>query len=112
MNTTFFHALILAVCNIVLTLIGFFLGFQTDKMAEGRWFGLLSLAVGIAVTWLGVKAVREESADKSLSFGKGVKTGFLINLYAGGLGSKKWTPIQAALMSFVDRWFSNATGER
>ncbi len=87
MNTTFFYALILAVSNIVLTLVGFFLGFQTDKMAEGRWFGWLSLVVAVAVTWLGVKAVREESADKSLSYGKGVKAGFLINLYAGIVGS-------------------------
>jgi hypothetical protein len=29
-----------------------------------------------------------------------------------GLASKKWTPIQAALMSFSFCWFSNATGER
>jgi|GEM_PF-5774735 len=29
-----------------------------------------------------------------------------------GLASKKWTPIQAALMSFGFCWFSNATGER
>jgi uncharacterized membrane protein (DUF441 family) len=87
MNTAFFYGLILAVSNIVLTLVGFFLGFQTDKMAEGRWFGWLSLVVGILVTWLGVRAVREESADKSLSYGKGVGSGFLINLYAGVIGS-------------------------
>jgi uncharacterized membrane protein (DUF441 family) len=73
--------------NIVLTLIGYFLGFQSDKMAEGRWFGWLSLVLGIAVTWLGVRAVREESADKSLSFGKGVSSGFMINLYSGVIGS-------------------------
>jgi len=87
MNTTFFYALILAVSNIVLTLVGFFLGFQTDKMAEGRWFGWLSMVVAIVVTWLGVKAVREEAADKSLRYGKGVGSGFLINLYSGIIGS-------------------------
>jgi Protein of unknown function (DUF4199) len=87
MNTTFFYGVILAVSNIVLTLVGFFLGFQTDKIAEGRWFGWLSLVVGIAVTWLGVRAVREESAGKSLSYGKGVGAGFLINVYSGLIGS-------------------------
>ncbi len=30
----------------------------------------------------------------------------------GGLASKKWTSIQAALMSFFVGWFSKATGER
>jgi predicted DNA repair protein MutK len=87
MNTTFFYALVLAASNIVLTLVGFFLGYQTDKMAEGRWFAWLSLVVGIVVTWLGVRAVREDSADKSLAYGKGVVAGFMINLYAGIVGS-------------------------
>jgi len=60
---------------------------QTDKIAEGRWFGLLPFALVIVVTWLGIKAVREEAKDKALSYGKGVGTGVLINLYAGVIGS-------------------------
>jgi uncharacterized membrane protein YeaQ/YmgE (transglycosylase-associated protein family) len=87
MNTTFSYGLIYAAGNIVLTLVGFFLGFQTDKMAEGTWFGWLTFVAAIVVTWLGVKAVREESADKSLRYGKGVASGFLINLYAGVIGA-------------------------
>jgi len=87
MNTTLFYGLILAASNIVLTLVFFFLGFQTDKIAEGRWFGLLPFALVIVVTWLGIKAVREEAKDKALSYGKGVGTGVLINLYAGVIGS-------------------------
>jgi hypothetical protein len=87
MNTTVFYGLVLAAGNIVLTLVGFFVGFQTDKMAEGRWFGFLPLVLGIVVTWLGLKAVREEAKDKSLSYGKGVGSGVLIHLYAGVLGS-------------------------
>jgi hypothetical protein len=87
MNTTFFYALVLSVTNIVLTLVFFFLGFQTDKIAQGRWItGLLPLGVMIVVTWLGIKAVREEAKDKSLSYGKGVGTGTLIALYAGLIG--------------------------
>ena len=87
MNTTLFYGLILAASNIVLTLVFFFLGFQTDKIAEGRWFGLLPFALGIVVTWLGIKGVREEAKDKALSYGKGVGSGVLINLYAGVIGS-------------------------
>ncbi|HUL53781.1 MAG TPA: DUF4199 domain-containing protein [Opitutaceae bacterium] len=82
MNTPLFYGLILALVNVVYTLVAFFLGFQTDKLAQGRWFGLLLLVVAIAIVWLGVKAVREEAADKALSYGKGVKSGFLISLYS------------------------------
>ena len=82
MNTAFFYALILALSNIVLSLAGFFLGYQTDKIMQGRWFVILSVVAVIVVLWLGIKAAREEAKDKSLSYGKGVSTGFLITLYA------------------------------
>jgi uncharacterized protein YacL len=88
MNTTFFYGLMLAVSNIVLTLVFFFLGYQTDKMLQGRWIvSLLPLAVTIIVMWLGIKATREEAKDRSLSYGKGVGTGVLIALYAGLIGA-------------------------
>lgn len=87
MNTVFSYGLILAAGNIVLTLVGFLLGYQTDKIAEANWFNLLLYALGIAVTWLGIKAVREEAKDKSLSYGKGVGSGVLIGLYSGILSS-------------------------
>ena len=88
MNTTFFYGLMLAVSNIVLTLVFFFLGYQTDKMSQGRWIvSLLPLVVTIVVLWLGIKAAREEAKDKSLSYGKGVGTGVLIALYAGLIGA-------------------------
>jgi uncharacterized membrane protein YfcA len=87
MNTTFFYGLILAVSNIVLTLVGFFLGYQTDKIAQGRWFGFLPFIVMIVVLWLGIKAAREEAKDRSLSYGKGVSTGFLITLYSSLIGT-------------------------
>ncbi len=87
MNPILSYSLILAAGNIMLTLVGFLLGYQTDKMAEGRWFGYLSFVFLIAVTWLGIRAVREKAKDKSLSYGRGVGAGVLINLYAGVLGS-------------------------
>jgi len=90
MSTTLFYGFVLALANIVLTLAGFFLGYQTDKLAEGRWFGLFALVAGLAalavVLWLGIRAVREEAQDKSLAYGKGVLTGFLISLYSGLIG--------------------------
>ena len=87
MNTTFFFALVLSVANIVLSLVFFFLGYQTDKITQGQWVSLfLPLVVMIVVNWLGIKAVREEAKDNSLSYGKGVGTGFLITLYAALIG--------------------------
>lgn len=87
MNTPFFYGLVLAFGNIVLTLVGFFLGFQTDKLVQGRWFGVLPFVLAIGILWLGIRAVREEAKDKSLSYGKGVGTGFLITLYASLIGT-------------------------
>ena len=88
MNTTFFYGLMLAVSNIVLTLVFFFVGYQTDKMLQGRWIvSLVPLVVTIIVMWLGIKAAREEAKDRSLSYGKGVGTGVLIALYAGLIGA-------------------------
>ena len=88
MNTPFFYGLILAFANIVLTLVFFFLGYQTDKMLQGRWIvSLLPLVVTIIVMWLGIRAAREEAKDRSLGYGKGVGTGVLIALYAGLIGA-------------------------
>lgn len=87
MNTPFFYGLVLAFGNIVLTLVGFFLGYQTDKLVQGRWFGVLPFVLVIGILWLGIRAVREEAKDKSLSYGKGVGTGFLITLYSSLIGT-------------------------
>jgi hypothetical protein len=81
------YALIMAIGQIVLTLVGFFLGYQTDKINQGSWFGLVSLIYAIAVYWMGLRAIREEDAGKYLTYGKGVSTGFMIALYSGLIGS-------------------------
>ena len=98
MNTKMFFGLILALANIGLALLGFFLGFQTDKIAQGQWFGLLSLIALAAVLWFGIRAVRAEAKDGALTYGKGVGSGFLISLYGGLIGS---------LYSFVHFTFIN-----
>jgi low temperature requirement protein LtrA len=87
MNIALFYGIVFALGNIVLTLVGFFLGFQTDKMAQGRWFGFLSFVVMIVVLWIGIRAAREEAKDKSLSYGRGVGIGTLIALYGGIIGA-------------------------
>jgi hypothetical protein len=87
MSTTLLYALIMAIGQIVLNLVGFFLGYQTDKINQGSWFGFVPLVYAIVVYVLGIKAVREDDAGKYLTFGKGVGTGFMIALYSGIIGS-------------------------
>jgi predicted DNA repair protein MutK len=87
MSTTLLYALIMAVGQIVLTLVGYFLGYQTDKINQGSWFAFVPLVYAIVVYWLAIKAVREEDAGKYLTFGKGVGTGVMIAVYSGLLGT-------------------------
>jgi len=82
MNNALFYGIVLALANIVLTLLSYFLGFQTDKIAMEPWISIIQLAAVITVLWLGIRAAREESKDKSLTYGRGVLTGFLISLYS------------------------------
>jgi hypothetical protein len=83
MGTKFTYALALTIAGAVFNLVMYFLGFQTDKMAAGQYFQWIGLIITIAVLWLGIKAVREESPDKSLSYGQGVGAGTLISFYSG-----------------------------
>ena len=82
MNTALFYGIVLALANIVLSLVGYFLGFQTERIAMEPWFNLIGLVAFIVILWLGIRAAREDSKDKSLSYGRGVLTGFLISLYS------------------------------
>ena len=87
MNTKFIYALILTITGALLNLLLFFTGFQTEKLATGQYFQWLGFVLMFAVLWLGLKAVREESPHKAMSYGKGVGTGVLISLYSGLMSS-------------------------
>ncbi len=86
MNTTLTFGIYLALANTALTILGYFLGFQTDKMAQGQWFQYTVWVAMIAFVVLGIRAVREESEHKALSYGRGVGTAALIGLYSGLIG--------------------------
>lgn len=98
MSTKFIYALILSITGALLNLLLFFTGFQTEKLAIGQHFQWLGVAIMIAVLWLGVKAVREESPHKAISYGKGVGTGVLISLYSG---------LMSAVYNFIHFKFVN-----
>jgi len=83
MNTKFTYALIMTIVQAVFNLLLYFTGYQTEKLATGQYLNWIALPITFALLWLGIKAVREESADKSLSYGQGVGAGTLISLYSG-----------------------------
>ncbi len=86
MSTTLTYGIYLALASTALTLLGYFLGFQTDKMAQGQWFQYLTWVAMAAFVVLGIRAVREESEHKALTFGRGVGTAAMIGLYSGLIG--------------------------
>ena len=87
MSTKFIYALTLTMCGAVLNLLLYFTGFQTEKLATGQYFQWIGFIVMAVVLWLGIKAVREESEGRYLTYGKGVGTGALISLYSGLMSS-------------------------
>lgn len=86
MSTTLTYGIYLALANVALSLVGYFLGYQTDKMAQGQWFQYLGWVAIIVFTALGIRAVREDSPDKSLSYGRGIGSAAMIGLYSGIVG--------------------------
>lgn len=103
MSTKFTYALIMTIAGAVLNLLLYFTGFQTEKLATGQHIQWVGFIIMFVLLWLGIKAVREESAGKYLSYGKGVGTGVLISLYSG-LMSAVYTYIHFKFVNteFVD----------
>jgi hypothetical protein len=87
MSTKFFYALVLTLATIVLQLLLFFSGFQTEKLATGQYLQWLGLVIMAVVLWLGIKAVRDEKPDRTMTYGQRVGTGVLISLYSGLMGA-------------------------
>jgi len=98
MGTKFTYALTLTIASAVLNLLLYFTGYQTEKLAVGQHLQWLGMIISIVVLWLGIKAVREESPGKYLSYGKGVGTGVLISLYSG---------LMSAVYTFIHFKFVN-----
>ena len=98
MGTKFTYALTLTIIGAVLNLLLYFTGYQTEKLATGQHLQWLNLVLTFVVLWLGIKAVREESPGKYLSYGKGVGTGVLISLFSG---------LMSAVYTFIHFKFVN-----
>ncbi len=92
MNTRFFYALVWTLGTAVLMLLLFFTGFQTEKLATGKYLTYLGLLIPVVVLYLGIKAARDERPGGVMTYGQGVSAGMVISVYA-------------ALMSAVYSWF-------
>lgn len=98
MKTYLTFGAINAVAYALYSLVGFFLGYQTDKMASGQYYNWLGMLIPIIVLFLGMREVRDSNGDKGLSYGGAVFTAFMISLF-GGLFSAVYTYIH---FSFVN----------
>jgi hypothetical protein len=98
MSTKFTYALIMTVCGALFNLLMYFTGFQTEKLASGKYFQWLGLVMIFVVLWLGIKAVRDEAPTKGMSYGRAVGTGTLIAFYSG---------LMSAIYSFIHFKFIN-----
>ena len=98
MSTKFVYALILTIGGAVLSLLLFFTGYQTEKLATGQYLQWLGFVIMAVVLWLGIKAVREDSLHQALTYGQCVGTGTLISLYSG---------LMSAVYTFIHLKFVN-----
>src|SRR6478609_5869846 len=82
MGTKFTYALALTICSAVMRLLRYFTGCETEKLAVGQNIMWLGLAFMIAILFLGIRAVREESPGHYISYGKALGAGTLISLFS------------------------------
>ena len=98
MGTKFTYALILTISQAVFSLLMYFGGFQTEKLATGQYLNWIGLVISIVVFYLGIKAVREERPQKDLSYGQGVGAGFVISVLSS---------LMSAVYTFIHFKFIN-----
>jgi hypothetical protein len=89
MSAKITYGIVLAFVGIALTLIGYLLGFQTDRVGStlASVFGWVGTIFGFFILWLGVRAVRDEKPDQCLTFGQGVGAGVLIAFVGAVIGA-------------------------
>ncbi|MDP2137777.1 MAG: DUF4199 domain-containing protein, partial [Candidatus Didemnitutus sp.] len=98
MGTKFTFALTLTVIQAVFSLLMYFTGYQTEKLATGQYIQWVGFALVFVVLWMGVKAVREENPHHAISYGQAVGAGFVISLLSG---------LMTSIYSFIHYKFIN-----
>jgi hypothetical protein len=98
MGTKFTYALILTICGAVLNLLLYFTGYQTEKLATGQHFQWIGIIIFAVVLWLGISAVRDETPEYGMTYGRAVGTGVIISLISG---------VMSAVYNFIHFKFIN-----
>lgn len=86
MKTCLNYGLGLTVVCTVLMFVLYFLGYHSEPEKLQSIQGpntVINLGLTLVFVILGIRAVRENSDDKSLSYGRGVGSGALIGLFSG-----------------------------
>jgi hypothetical protein len=90
MKTYLTYGLAIALLGALMNLTLYFLGYHNDvdQIQNAQWIAMgVGLPLTVAGLFLGIRAVRENSPDHSLSFGRGVLAGLLIGLFSGVFGA-------------------------
>lgn len=83
MKTYVTYGAINAIVGAVFSLILYFLGFQTEKLAIGQQLQWLGLIFTIVVLFLGMREARENKPDGAISYGGAVGAAALISVFSG-----------------------------
>lgn len=90
MKTSVVYGVVLAVVSALLTLLLFFLGVHNDpeKLKSTRTIlSLVSLAITVAVIVMALRAVRANSPDGGLTYGRGVLASCVVGLVGGAISA-------------------------
>lgn len=78
MKTELKYGVLFAAIVIVYVMLEHFLGFNTTRHDIGQYTRLAGVIVPIVGVFFGIKAKRDNELNGVMTFGQGVKTGFLI----------------------------------
>ncbi|OHE77851.1 MAG: hypothetical protein A3G75_14485 [Verrucomicrobia bacterium RIFCSPLOWO2_12_FULL_64_8] len=90
MKTCLLYGLGITLAGALLVFVEFFLGYHSDpeKFQTGQVFGTIGgLLITIVGLVYGMREVRERTADRALSYGRGVGIGALITIFSGIFGA-------------------------
>lgn len=83
MKTYVSYGAICAIAAAVFSLLLYFLGFQTEKLATGQYIQWIGFVFFVVILFLGMKDARENRTNGAISYGGAVGAAALISVFAG-----------------------------
>lgn len=87
MNTTLYYALLLTGTQVLLNLLSYFTGLQSEHIRHLQYVQWVSLCAIFALLYLGADAKRKERPDRAFTYGQAFAAVFLIGLTFAALNS-------------------------